>query len=139
MDAETGTDNALVPAGAGTLISAADASGTPLSVPIPFQQKITLVESTRIAGTMHVHGIEHVLEELGVGSELRLEREPGNVSDAWAIKVCAGNTRIGYVSADCNEILARLMDGGKSLSGTLVARERVGTWDKLYMEVVLDD
>lgn len=138
-DADAGTGGALAPIDAGTLISATDAGGNPLSVPVPFQNKIILVERTRVAGTMHVHGIDRILEGLDVGSKLRLEREPGNVSDVWAIKVLAGHTRIGYVSADCNEILARLMDGGKSLSGKLVGKERAGTWNKLCLEVVLDD
>ena len=61
------------------------------------------------------------------------------MADAWAIKVFAGEERIGYVPADCNEIIARLMDGGKALSVRLTGKEKLGTWNKLHMEVSLDD
>ena len=69
----------------------------------------------------------------------RLLREPGNLADTWAIKVFVGDVRIGYVPADRNEILARLMDGGKRLSAEVVDHELVGTWHKVTMGVWLDD
>ena len=130
---------ALATIGAGGIMSAADAAGAPLSVPVPFQSKIVLIEDTRIAGTTHVHGIDGIVGKLEVGTGLRLEREPGNLADAWAIRVFAGDERIGYVPADCNEVLARLMDGGKALSAKLTGKEKIGTWNKLHMEVSLDD
>ena len=114
-----GASSALATIGAGSLIAASDAAGAPLSVPIPFQNKIVLIEDTRIA--------------------VRLEREPGNLADTWAIRVFSGEQRIGYVPADCNEVLARLMDGGKALSAKLTGKEKVGNWNKLHMEVSLDD
>ena len=133
------SDNALATIGAGGLIAASDAAGTPLSVPIPFQSKIVLIEDTRIAGTTHVHGIDAIVAKLEDGEDLRLERDPGNMADAWAIRVYAGDNRVGYVPADCNEVLARLMDGGKALSARLTSKEKLGTWNKLHMEVSLDD
>ena len=134
-----GASSALAAIGAGSLIAASDAAGAPLSVPIPFQNKIVLIEDTRIAGTTHVHGIDAIVEGLEIDSELRLEREPGNLADTWAIRVFSGEQRIGYVPADCNEVLARLMDGGKALSAKLTGKEKVGNWNKLHMEVSLDD
>lgn len=139
MDANGNSGGALATIGAGGIMSAADAAGAPLSVPIPFQSKIVLIEDTRVAGTAHVHGIDEIVGKLEAGTDLRLEREPGNMADAWAIRVLAGSERIGYVPADCNEILARLMDAGKALSAKLTGKEKVGTWNKLHMEVSLDD
>lgn len=130
---------ALAVIGSGGVLAAADAAGMPLSVPIPFQNKIVLIEHTRIAGTTHISGIDELAAQLEVGADLRLEREPTNMADEWAIKVFAGESRIGYVPADCNEILARLMDGGKVLSGKLTGKQKVGNWNKLHMEVSLDD
>ena len=130
---------AIATIGAGGIMSAANAGGTSLSVPAPFQSKIVLIEDMRIAGTMHVRGIDDIVDKLDVDTDLRLEREPDNLADAWAIKVYAGESRIGYVPADCNEILARLMDGGKALSAKLIGKEKLGTWNKLHMEVSLDD
>ena len=98
-----------------------------------------LIEGARIAGTTHICGIDEIVERVEVGDELRFEREPGNLADYWAIKVYAGDDRIGFVPADCNEVLARLMDGGKALSGRLTGKEKVGTWNKLRMDVSLDD
>ena len=137
--ASENSNNALVAINAGELISAADASDKPFSVPVPFQNSIVLIENTRIAGTMHIRNIESAVENIKVGSNLRLEREKGNITDMWAIKVFAGKDHIGYVSADCNEILARLMDAGKSLTAKLANKERAGMWHKLYMEICLDD
>lgn len=117
----------------------AGTSGATFSVPVPFQGKIVLAEDLRIAGTTHIHGIDAIAVRLDIGTELRLQREPGNVADAWAIKVFAGEDRIGYVPADCNEMLALLMDGGKALSAKLTSKEKRGSWNKLYMEVSLDD
>ena len=131
--------SALATIGAGNIISAADASGTPLSVPLPFQNRIVLIEDTRVAGTTHIDNIDAIAENLEIGTQLRFEREPDNLADAWAIRVFAKGVRIGYVPADCNEILARLMDGGKPLSGTLTSKEKIGHWSKLHMEVSLDD
>ena len=139
MNADATQNSALATIGAGGLIAAANAAGTPLSVPVPFQSKIVLFEDLRVAGTTHVKGIDAIAEQLEAGMDLHLEREPGNLADGWAIKVLAGDKRIGYVPADCNEVLARLMDGGKALSATLTGKEKVGTWNKLHMEVSLDD
>lgn len=134
-----GSIGALATIGAGGIMSAADAAGASLSVPIPFLSKIVLIEDARVAGTTHIHGIDDIADKLEVGASLRLEREPGNLADPWAIKVYAGRDHIGYVPADCNEVLARLMDGGKALSAKLTAKEKVGTWNKIHMEVSLDD
>lgn len=139
MDAKTKAGGALATIGASGVIAAADAAGKPLSVPVPFQSKIVLVEDTRVAGTTHIHGIDALVEQLEVGMDLRLEREPGNLADCWAIRVFAGDERIGFVPADCNEVLARLMDGGKALSAKLTGKEKLGSWNKLHMEVSLDD
>lgn len=142
MNASATTDkpgNALASIGAGSLIAASDAAGVPLFVPIPFQNKIVLIEDARIAGTTHVRGIDAIVAKLEVGVDLRLKREPDNMADAWAIRVYAGEDCIGFVPADRNEILARLMDGGKAISAKLTGKEKLGKWNKLYMEVSLDD
>ena len=139
MDGKANPGGAIAAVGAGSVIAAASASGASLFVPVPFQSKILLIEDARVAGTTHIRGIDEIAERLEVGMDLRFEREPGNLADCWAIKVYAGDDRIGFVPADCNEVLARLMDGGKALSGKLTGKEKLGTWNKLHMEVSLDD
>jgi len=139
MSANESAGGAIAAIGASNIIAAAAAAGSPLSVPVPFQNKIVLIEDARVAGTTHVKGIDGTVEGLEVGTALRFERDPGNLADCWAIKVYAGEDRVGYVPADCNEIIARLMDGGKAISGKLTAKEKIGNWNKLHMEVSLDD
>ena len=139
MAADVKGSGAIAAIGAGGIIGAASAAGAPLSVPVPFQNRIVLIEDTRVAGTTHIRGIDGIVEGLEIGMDLRLEREPGNLADCWAIRVYAGDDRIGFVPADCNEILARLMDGGKALSAKLIGQEKLGNWNKLHMEVSLDD
>ncbi len=139
MDANEKQGNTLATIGAGGIISAANASGTPLSVPVPFQNSIVLIDDARVAGTTHVCNIDAIVEKLEVGAKLDLVREPGNLADGWAIRVMAGGDKVGYVPADCNEVIARLMDGGKALSAKLTSKEKIGNWNKLHMEVSLDD
>ena len=112
MAYEAVAENAISLVSAGGIIDAASAAGASLSVPMPFQNRIVLIDDARVAGTTHVHGIDEIVEGLEVGADLRLEREPGNLADRWAIRVYAGSDRIGFVPADSNEVLARLMDGG---------------------------
>lgn len=139
MEASKLGTSTLIPLSAGNVITAFNGSGQSLSIPTPFQTKILLVADTHIAGTTHVRNIDAIAAEIEEGAELKFVREPDNLADRWAIRVFAGKTRLGYVPADCNEILARLMDGGKALSGKLIEKEKLGKWNKLHMEVSLDD
>lgn len=54
----------------------------------------------------------------GKGDRLSLVRDAANPHDGWAVEVRDGaDRRIGYVSCECNEFVARLIDGGKSRGG----------------------
>lgn len=110
-----------------------------LSVPMPFESKIVLFESIRVAGTSHAPDIDVTMGQMPDEARLDLVREPGNQADGWAIRVEYDGKRIGYMPADKNDVLARLMDGGKTLGGELVSRELRGTWWNVHMEVYLID
>lgn len=110
-----------------------------LSVPMPFESKIALFESVRVAGTTHAPGIDDTMESMAEGAKLDFVREPGNQVDKWAVRIEHGGRKIGYMPADRNEVLARLMDGGKTIQGKLVSHERQGNWWKVYVEVSLVD
>lgn len=110
-----------------------------LSVPMPFESRIVLFESVRIAGTSHAPDIDATMGQMPDEARLDLVREPDNQADSWAIRVEYDGKRIGYLPADKNEVLARLMDGGKTLGGELVSRELRGTWWNVHMEVYLID
>jgi hypothetical protein len=57
-----------------------------------------------------------------------------------AIRVLSSRRRkLGYVPADSNEVLARLMDAGKRLTAALVSKEWDGGWLHLEMEIALEE
>ena len=106
----------------------------------PFANKILLIEGSYIAGTTHVEGLEEMLSGVQVGDRLDFRRDPENLFDEWAIKVILpGKGRVGFVPADTNRILARLMDGGKCVFGQVSGIEQLGHWTKVSMEVYMDD
>lgn len=126
----------LIPTGA---LGAVVEGGTGLSVPVPFANRIVLLEDAYVAGTTHVRNIDSIADAIEIGQELELVRDTANTQDAWAIRVLACGERVGYVPADRNEVLARLMDGGKKLRATVTEKELIGHWHKIHMEVYLDD
>ena len=51
------------------------------------------------------------------GRQLQLLREPDNVHDRWATRVCTlSGTMLGYLPSGKNQSLARLMDAGKNIT-----------------------
>jgi len=131
----------IAPATAGMLIAAMHSEGGgAFDVPKPFSQSICLVPDTRVAGATHVERIEELAQGLSEGDRLRLERDPHNRQDKWAIRVLNlhGN-RLGFVPVDVNEIPARLMDGGKRLYGKVTEVRLVGNWWRIAMGVWMDD
>lgn len=51
------------------------------------------------------------------GRQLRLVREPENVQDRWATRVCTlSGAALGYLPAQKNQSVARLMDAGKTIT-----------------------
>lgn len=106
---------------------------------MPFAREIFLLEC-HVAGTSFRPEIANIEPDLQPGAKLRLQREPQNEFDEFAIALYAfKNFHVGYVPKTKNEILARLLDAGKSLSAKLVAQERSGSWLKLNIEIFLND
>ena len=137
-------DTTLVPIDLGTaggLLAAMHGGGSAgVEVPKPYAQRICLLPDVRVAGTSHVEGIFELASQLHEGDGLRLERDPMNRYDSWAIRVLdARGRRLGFVPADNNEIIARLMDGGKRIVAEVLGVEDVGGWVRIGMAVWLDD
>jgi hypothetical protein len=89
-----------------------------------------------VAGTSF-RQLEDVEGSLSTTVRLDLKREPRNEHDAWAIALWFENSKVGYIPRDKNEVLARLMDGGKSFYATIQAKEWEGKWLKLGVKVVM--
>ena len=133
------SDLAITQQAASLLMRTANETGESLNAGMPFPTTITLCEDVMVAGTSHIVGIDDVLDSIELPADVKLVRDAGNLHDRWAIKVMHEGKRLGFVPCDVNEILARLMDGGKKLTGTVFEREVRGQWNKLHMEVTLVD
>lgn len=133
------SDLAITQQAASLLLRTANETGESLNAGMPFPTTITLCEDVMVAGTSHIVGIDDVLDSIELPADVKLVRDAGNLHDRWAIKVMHEGKRLGFVPCDVNEILARLMDGGKKLTGTVFEREVRGRWNKLHMEVTLVD
>lgn len=101
---------------------------------------ICFIEETTIAGTNHVDGIHEIARQLAPGAPLALEHDDRNPYDPWAVRVLDGQgRRLGYVSCDYNEVVARLLDGGKRVAGRLRHLANVEAWTRIEMGVFLYD
>lgn len=105
----------------------------------PFSQNIYLIDA-HVAGTSYINNIEELEPGLRLGMKLKFLREPDNAYDKLAIKVLdeSGN-KIGYVPRAKNEIIARLMDAGKLLYGTVYEKDFFDDWLKITMQIYLAD
>jgi hypothetical protein len=72
------------------------------------------LERFHIAGFQFHEGPE-LIEDLQVGAELHLVREPENRHDARAVAIHFGAAHVGYVPRECNRTIAQLLDQGAPL------------------------
>lgn len=108
-------------------------------LPLPFVKEIFLIECD-IAGTTHIADIADKTADLGPGTLLAFRREPDNPHDELAIQILNSRSeRIGYVPRDRNDVLARLMDGGKLLFGRVESKQPRGTWLRIGVKIFLRD
>lgn len=106
----------------------------------PAHARICLVERTTVAGTRHIPQVRALSEGLRSGSALLLRRDRSNPHDVFAVEVLDGRERLlGYLSCEFNEIVSRLIDGGKRVSAVVRSVGQVGCWTKIDMAVMLDD
>lgn len=107
-------------------------------LPMPFVQELFLIE-VHVAGTSH-RDLDGIEPSLGPGGLLVLKREPDNPHDELAIAVYdERGHHLGYVPRDSNEVLARLMDGGKLLFGKIRSKEWVNDWLKIDVKIHMRD
>ena len=105
----------------------------------PFSRQIYLI-SASIAGSYYVDNISDLLDEIKEGTKLRFIREPDNQYDELAIIVKDQNdNKLGYVPRKKNLILARLMDAGKLIYGTVKTINNDDSYINIEMEIFMDD
>ena len=110
-------------------------------VPMPFVQELFLLEC-EVAGTGFVKDIEKKAKALTEGSVVSLVRESDNKHDELAIRIDnAEGSKLGYVPRKKNEILARLLDGGKMLYGKVAEIEysEFSSWITINIKIYMKD
>ncbi len=113
--------------------------GTPSSPSVvPFSSEIFLL-STTVAGTTHCENIEEISEKLLPLTTLSTKRKPYNEHDNLAIAILYGDTQIGWIPQDDNEVISRLMDSGKIIICKVKNAEWKGKWFKVKVDVFMVD
>ena len=106
----------------------------------PFSNAVKLIDNTKIARTSKVENIDQLIKKLQVGQRLKLVREPNNLNDKNAVKITnQDGEKIGYVACDVNEIITRLLDGGKDVFAEITTIEQLGPWNKIDVGIYIDD
>ena len=121
------------------IVSILNSSKIGLDIGKPFSRQIYLI-SASIAGSYYVDNISDLLDEIKAGTKLRFIREPDNQYDELAIIVKDQNdNKLGYVPRKKNPILARLMDAGKLIYGTVKIINYDDSYINIEMEIFMDD
>lgn len=108
---------------------------------MPFVQELFLLEC-EIAGTGFVKNIDKKAKALTEGTAVSLVREADNKYDKLAIRIDnAAGEKLGYVPRKKNEILARLLDGGKMLYGKVAEVEfsEYSSWITITVKIYMKD
>lgn len=116
------------------LLAALGAGGLQIDV---FAKEVVALECL-VAGTSF-RKLREVEPALHAQVKLEMKREGQNEFDEWAISLWFEENKVGYIPRDKNEVIARLMDAGKSFFATLEAKEWEGNWLKLKIKVILKD
>jgi hypothetical protein len=91
-----------------------------------------------VAGTTYAQLPDRYEEGLSTGQRLRCVREPDNPADALAIRIeDPAGRKVGYLPRSRNEVLARLLDAGLEAQAEVTGWERVGSWLRLEIRVLL--
>lgn len=94
-----------------------------------------LVQASPLAGFQY-HAGTAVWDELRVGDELRLVREPGNPHDARAVRVEWKGVQLGYLPRAENAAVAEAMDRGERVTARIAALvEHRNPWRRVRIEV----
>ena len=121
------------------IVSILNSWKTGLDIGKPFSKQIYLI-SASIAGLYYVDNIDDILGKIKLESRLLFVREPDNQYDELAILVKDQNgNKLGYVPRKKNPILARLMDAGKHIYGTVKKIKNDDGFMDVEMEIFMDD
>jgi len=102
-----------------------------------FKKEILVLECM-VAGTSF-RKLDTIEADLAATVKLDIKREAKNEFDKFAVALYYKAVKVGYIPRDKNEVIARLMDAGKSFYATIEAREWEGTWLRLDVKIYIKD
>ena len=102
-----------------------------------FKNDILVLECI-VAGTTY-QNLDAVEANLNAQVKLAVIREANNQFDRFAVALYFEGIKVGYIPRDKNEVIARLMDAGKSFFSLIQAGDREGKWLKLEVKVYIQD
>lgn len=117
-----------------SLLAALSKGGISINV----MPKDILVLECLVAGTSF-RKLKEVESLLQTEVKLKMKREVGNKFDEFAVALYFENEKIGYIPRDKNEVIARLLDSGKSFFAGIKAKEWEGNWLKIEVKIYLKD
>ena len=108
------------------------------AISIDVMPKEILVLECLVAGTSF-RKLQDLEPELISEVKLELKRDNKNEHDKMAVELLFNKNKIGYIPKEKNEVIARLLDAGKSFFGILHAKEWEGNWLRLDIKIYLKD
>lgn len=98
------------------------------------EKKKTSLLSFYVAGYRYYQG-KQAESYMSEGDALRLVRQPGNRYDEKAIEVYHEETKLGYIPAMDNSVLANLMDQKTSIKAVIkTLNPQAPTWQRIEVE-----
>lgn len=96
-----------------------------------------LLQDSPLAGFQY-HAGKTLWPQMQVGDALTLVREPDNRHDARAVRVEWRGHKLGYVPRRENADVARLMDGGQTLTARIARLADVrDPWSRVRFEILI--
>lgn len=110
-----------------------------LSVALPFASPVTIFKQVPVVGALNERCTADANFHIEIGCKLKLKCQRNNLLDKWAVEVLFQNERLGWVSADANEVAFRLLDGGKTLGASVVDEEYTPQGIRYLIDITLED
>ena len=110
-----------------------------LSVALPFASPVKIFERVPVVGTLNDRCTADANCRIEVGCDLKLKCQRNNLLDRWAVEVLFQTERLGWVSADSNEVVFRLLDGGKTLGASVTDEEYTPQGIRYLIDITLED
>lgn len=130
---------ALMMAGSSVRPNSRRGSGRSIRPARGARRPVLLFEEAHIVGVSSIPHIDDVLSDLRAGERLSFVRDTREGAGKWSVEVHAGPHLLGYAPFECSETIARLLDGGRSVSGALAFAGEPTAPSALRMHVVLED